>query len=478
METMQLHVSTEVARLRRVMIHSPNSGLGKIVPSKAQEWLFEDIVHVPSMLANEYDYFVKLLLYFLDTERVKGRLAHIDDPAQERNFYKPGKAGFHASDKVVELQRLLAEVLAQRDVRLQLTAAICAVEGISNKMKDNLMALNDIELAATFITGSLPDKTMIFHPLANLIFTRDIGIVINDHLLLNKPAKLARTREALLAKYIFFNHPYFAASRQNIIELYEDEHFFLLSDAEREQKIVTLEGGDVMMVAPNHLLIGVSERTSPYAVNQVIARLFDRNVVEKVSVIRIPPKREFMHIDTVFTQVARDTWVLFGGLGRDADTEEQYLIRTMLDEPLEEPLAIHQFTKGRREPKEFPYLEDLLEDVSRKDLGVTGEVKLIYSGDGEYPYDEREQWTDSCNLLVVQEGVAIAYDRNDRTMDAFRKAGYETVRAADLLEAFELGKRNPQDMTKTIILLPSAELSRARGGSHCMSMPLLRDRLV
>lgn len=477
METIQLHVSTEVARLRRVMIHSPNSGLGKIVPSKAQEWLFEDIVHVPSMLANEYDYFVKLLLYFLDTERVQGKLAQIDDPANNRAFYKPGNPGFHGSDKVVELQRLLAEVVAQQEVRLQLVAAICAVEGISTKMKDTLLALDPVDLAAALITGSLPDRTMIFHPLANLIFTRDIGIVINDHLLLNKPAKLARTREALLAKYIFFHHPYFATNRQNILELYEDEHFFLLSDAEREQKIVTLEGGDVMMVAPNHLLIGVSERTSPYAVNQVIARLFDRNVVEKVSVIRIPNKREFMHIDTVFTQVARDTWVLFGGLGRDADTEEQYLIRTVLDEPLEEPLAIHQFTKGRREPKEFPYLEDLLEDISQKDLFVDGPVTFVYSGDGEYPYDEREQWTDSCNLLVLQEGVAIAYDRNDRTMDAFRKAGYETVRAADLLADFEAGKRHPQNMSRTIILLPSAELSRARGGSHCMSMPLVRDEL-
>lgn len=471
----EFNVSSEIARLRKVMIHSPDSGLGKIVPSKAQEWLFEDIVHVPTMQRNEYDYFVKILLYFLDPDKVRGKLAQIDDPANDRNFYKPSHPDFHNSQYVLDIQMLLTQVLEQRDVRLQLVAAVCAIEGISTQMKVRLMELDNAALANALITGYLPDKMMIFHPLANLIFTRDIGIVINDHLLLNKPAKLARTREALLAKYIFFNHPYFESRRSQIIELYEDEHYFLLSDKERERIIVTLEGGDVMMVAPNHLFIGVSERTSPYAVNQVIQRLFEREVLDKVSVIRIPEKREFMHIDTVFTQIARDCWVLYGGLSAKSATEEQYLVRTMLDEPIHEPLAIHQFERGWREPREFQYLEDLLEDLSRTDLGVKGDVTFVYSGDGEFPYAEREQWTDSCNLLIVKEGVGIAYDRNDRTMEAFRRAGYATISAPALLQEFEAGTLNPDTLEKTIILLPSAELSRARGGSHCMSMPLVRD---
>lgn len=471
------HVNTEIGRLRKVLIHSPNSGLGKIVPSKAQEWLFEDIVHVPRIQREEYDYFIKTLLYFLDPDKVRGKLAEIDDPKNQRAFYKPTKPGFHNSEHVLDIHRLIADVLADREVRLQLVAAVCAIEGISTRMKSQLLALEPALLANTLITGSLPDKTMIFHPLANLIFTRDIGIVINDHLLLNKPAKLARTREALLAKYMFFSHPYFESRRQNIIELYEDEHYFLLSDKERERITVTLEGGDVMMVAPNHLFIGISERTSAYAVNQVIQRLFERNVVEKVSVIRIPAKREFMHIDTVFTQVARDCWVLFGGLSAKQKQTEQYVVRTLLDEPVYDPLTIHQFERGFNEPKRFDYLEDLLEDLSKTDLGVAGDVHFVYSGGDEFPYAEREQWTDSCNLLVLKEGVAIGYDRNDETMKAFGRAGYRCIPARDLLAAFEAGTENPDTIEQTIILLPSAELSRARGGSHCMSMPLLRDSL-
>jgi arginine deiminase len=93
-----------------------------------------------------------------------------------------------------------------------------------------------------------------------------------------------------------------------------------------------------------------------------------------------------------------------------------------------------------------------------------------------FPHDEREQWTDSCNVVALKEGVVIGYDRNDKTADAFRDQGFNVITTAELFARFEEGLR-PDDVENTLILLPSAELSRARGGSHCMSMPLLRDRL-
>jgi arginine deiminase len=102
-------------------------------------------------------------------------------------------------------------------------------------------------------------------------------------------------------------------------------------------------------------------------------------------------------------------------------------------------------------------------------------VKFIYSGNNEFPYGAREQWTDSCNLLAIKEGVVIGYDRNDKTLEAFKNAGFEAVKMEDLLQDFENGIKNPETMTDTFIMLPSAELSRARGGSHCMSMPILRS---
>src|SRR6267154_4210002 len=95
-----IKVSSEVGRLRRLLVHSPDSGLGKVVPSKAQDWLFEDIVHLDTIRRKEYDFYTKILLYFLDPARIRGRLAEIDDEKSRRAFYKPGDTNFFRSDRV------------------------------------------------------------------------------------------------------------------------------------------------------------------------------------------------------------------------------------------------------------------------------------------------------------------------------------------------------------------------------------------
>ena len=100
---------------------------------------------------------------------------------------------------------------------------------------------------------------------------------------------------------------------------------------------------------------------------------------------------------------------------------------------------------------------------------------FIYSGNIEFPFDAREQWTDSCNLLALKEGVILGYDRNDKTVEAFKENGFDIIEAEALLKQLENDHVNIDDMNDTLILMPSAELSRARGGFHCMSMPLLRD---
>jgi arginine deiminase len=116
-----------------------------------------------------------------------------------------------------------------------------------------------------------------------------------------------------------------------------------------------------------------------------------------------------------------------------------------------------------------------LTDISEKDLECEGKVKFIYSGNNQFPFDTREQWTDSCNLLALKEGVVLGYDRNDKTVEAFREAGFTVVHVKDLLDQFEKEDATPDELENTLILIPSAELSRARGGFHCMSMPLLRE---
>jgi arginine deiminase len=475
-----IQVSSEIGRLRRLLVHSPDSGLGKVVPSKAQDWLFEDIVHLDTIRREEYDFYTKILLYFLDPEKIKGKLKDIDSPANRRDFYKPDNKAFFKSEKVIELQWLLAEILEDHEIRLKLVASVCAIESCSYEVEQQLSSFPPAELAKIFICGSISDDNMLFAPIPNFIFTRDIGIVINKYVLLNKPAKQARIREALLMKYIFFNHPFFKEYRANIIELPDSYNYFLLPGSDTDDKKVTLEGGDVMVITKDHILIGISERTTMEAAHQAIKVLFEKQVVKKISIVRIPKKRDYMHIDTVFTQVKKNVWVMLGNFSKKAIKHENAdsVKRILLGNKKDDKMRIIQFRKKDIEnPKYFDNLEDLLKDISENDLGCTEKVKFIYSGNNEFPFDAREQWTDSCNLLALREGVVLGYDRNDKTVEAFRENGFTIINAQELIEGLESGAIDINSLEDTLILMPSAELSRARGGFHCMSMPLLRDEV-
>ena len=173
-------------------------------------------------------------------------------------------------------------------------------------------------------------------------------------------------------------------------------------------------------------------------------------------------------------------WVMLGSFSRkrirmeDADPVQKVLDIEKRDEKIK---IIQLKRKHIEDPIFFDNLEELLIDISKNDFDSNGHVQFIYSGNNEFPFDAREQWTDSCNLLAIKEGVVLGYDRNDKTVEAFRQSGFNIMHAKELLQQLEAGEVHPDDITDTMILIPSAELSRARGGFHCMSMPLLRDEI-
>jgi arginine deiminase len=501
-----IKVTSEIAALKKVLIHSPDGGIGSIIPSKFKDWLYDDTVDLKKM-QKEYDDYLKILLYFLDPEKMvainayKEKCATALDTEDYRNIFKPCHKDYFASDKVIDVQYRLSIILQEPLIKTRLISAICAIEGCSFAIESQLNALDAVALAKTFITGSISNKTngeentFIFPPLPNLIFTRDIGITINDFILLSKTAKLARKRESLLAKFIFY-YDLFKADPSKVLELTEDSDFFLEDELVQKENLITIEGGDVMMIGTNHLIVGCSERTSPSGVNAIINAVFSNKAtgIEYVTVIKIAEDRAQMHIDTIFTQISKSAWIIHTSFSETIREEKQKkefnrtqsLKNGKLAE--DETVKIFQYYKPIQsdfnQGKEYLYdnkdikgLEKFLISISERDYNVQErDVKIIYSGNKKFPHDEREQWTDACNLLAIKEGVVIGYDRNEKTAHAFKEhLNYDVVRAKDLIKDFENGTRTPADVKNTLILLPSSELSRARGGSHCMSMPLLRE---
>jgi len=257
---------------------------------------------------------------------------------------------------------------------------------------------------------------MIIDPIPNLYFQRDPMATIGYGATLHKMWSVTRTRESLFTEFVFDYHPFYQDTK-----LYYDR-----------TEPYAIEGGDIQVLSREVIAIGISQRTEPDAIATFAKNLFKdkNNTFKYVLAIDIPDERSFMHLDTVMTQVDKNKFAVQDAI-MDIST-------------------IYEITPGRGGELEIVEIRQSLQKVLEKYLHLS-RVELIKCGDGRRIDAEREQWSDGVNLMCVRPGVVIAYDRNHVTNETLRRHGIK------------------------VIEIPSSELSRGRGGSHCMTMALVRE---
>ena len=401
-----IHNTSEIGRLRRVLLHRPGGELENLMPEYLERLLFDDIPYLKEA-QEEHD-------AFADCLRQSGV-------------------------EVVYLTDLVLQSITDRSVRDELIRQFTAEAGIEDpRLRDtvaeHLSAMPDREMVQTMMAGirrqdlraaggRLGDYLaaagdgypFAVDPMPTLYFTRDPFATIGTGVSIHKMHTPTRNRETLFGKFIFEHDPAY----RNTPRWYD------------RGETTSLEGGDILILSPSVLAVGISQRTQEDSIDQLAETVLSQSkTFRKVLAFNIPKSRSFMHLDTVFTMVDRDKFTVHPNI------LSQITVFVMeLDE--NRKMTIRQ-EDGR------------LEDILREHLELD-RVTLIPCGQGSEIDAAREQWSDGSNTLAIAPGEVVVYSRNYVTNRSLEEAGIK------------------------VHTIPSAELSRGRGGPRCMSMPLWRD---
>ena len=413
-----IHVTSEIKPLRKVLLHRPGRELLNITPDTLQELLFDDIPFL-KVAQQEHDAFAQVLrdndveVVYLedlmtDVLRFNPKLI---EPFLYQWLYEGDIKTRRWQDK---LYNYMVSSFKGKDLVLK------TMEGITLKEMEEYTGKT---IKAYSLQDRIaPNDDLVVAPMPNLYFQRDPFASVGNGAFVNRMRYATRNRETIYADYIFKYHPDFAG----YVKRYYDRDFH-----------ACIEGGDVFNLTENVLAIGISQRTSPDAIETAALNLFNDHEcnINTVLAFKIPESRAFMHLDTVFTRI-------------DVD---KYTVHPAIIGPLE-VYEITPSTEADRKPDDLHIkrLDDSLEHILEKYTGVE-KVELIYCGGDDLIAAAREQWNDGSNTLCLSPGVIVCYERNDITNAILQEKGLK------------------------VITIPSAELSRGRGGPRCMSMPLWRE---
>ena len=401
-----IHNTSEIGRLKKVMLHRPGMELENLMPEYLEQLLFDDIPYLKEA-QREHD-------AFADCLRSQGV-------------------------EVVYLLDLVAESITDDTVRQDFILQFLNESGVRddrtrNVLTDYLSGMSDREMVAAMMAGIRKSQLRMrsgklgdylnameneypfaVDPMPNLYFTRDPFATIGTGVSIHKMHTATRNRETLFGKMIFEHHPAY----RNAPRWYD------------RGEVTSLEGGDILVLSPEVLAVGISQRTREDSIDTLAETVLSQSkTFKKVLAFNIPKTRSFMHLDTVFTMVDRDKFTVHPNI-----LSSMTVFVMELDE--------NRKMKIRQE-------DGRLEDILKEHLQLD-HVKLIPCGRGSEIDAAREQWSDGSNTLAIGPGEVVVYSRN-----------YVTNRSLE-----EEGIR--------IHTIPCAELSRGRGGPRCMSMPLWRE---